>query len=47
MYKRFRTVSGKRVKIKMTAEEAWSQMAFNVLVAAGGLFLGFLVWGAI
>ena len=47
MYKRFRTVSGKKVKYRMTADEAWNRLAFDLLVAAGGVFLGILVWGAI
>lgn len=47
MYKRFKTASGKRMKVKMTAEEIANRFFLNVSLMIGGAFIGFLLWGTI
>ena len=46
MYKRFRTAEGKRMKVRMTDEEVLKRWFMNLAMTVCGLFIGFLVWGA-
>ena len=46
MYKRFKTASGKRVKVRMTDEEVVQRYLLNFAMTVCGLFIGGLVWGA-
>ena len=47
MYKRFRTINGKRMKVRMTDEEVVTLIGFRIALLICGLFLAALIWGAI
>ena len=47
MYKRFRTVSGKRMKVKMTEEEYAAHLGLMIAQVICGLLMGVILWLAI
>ena len=47
MYKHFRTMNGKRMKVKMTEEEVSRFYVYAISLVLGGLMFAFFIWGAI
>ena len=46
MYKRFRTVSGKRIKVRMTTEEVEKKVLLDISMIAGAMMIAVFLWGA-
>ena len=47
MYKKFRTATGKRMKVAMTEEEIMNHYAFEIVMFICAMFMAFLVWEAL